>query len=57
MTAAIAHVLAMGGYAIYVWPAYGFAFAVLAWMLADSVAAYRRNAHALARLERERNPR
>jgi len=53
MTAAIQHFLAMGGYARFVWPAYGVAFAVLAWMLIDSVGAYRRTRRELALLERE----
>ena len=49
--------LAMGGYARFVWPAYGVALAVLVWMLVDSVGAYRRTTRALAALERERPPR
>lgn len=46
--------LAMGGYAGFVWPAYGVAAAVLAGLVAESVAAYRRARRALARLEQQR---
>jgi heme exporter protein D len=46
--------LAMGGYARFVWPAYGVAFLVLAWMLADSLGAYRRSRRELQSLERGR---
>ena len=49
--------LAMGGYAAFVWPAYGIAAAVLAGMVIESVAAYRRARRDLARLEAERPPR
>ena len=48
---------AMGGYAGYVWPAYGVALVVLAGLVAESVAAHRRARRELARLERERAPR
>jgi heme exporter protein D len=51
---ALAHFLAMGGYARFVWPAYGVAFLALAWMLVDSVGAYRRCRRDLQTLERER---
>lgn len=54
MMAALMSFLAMGGYARFVWPAYGIAFAVLAWMLFDSVGAYRRSQRELASLERKR---
>jgi heme exporter protein D len=54
MMAALVNFLAMGGYARFVWPAYGLAFAALAWMLIDSVGAYRRGQRALAALERQR---
>ena len=47
----------MGGYAAFVWPAYGIAAAVLAGMAIESVAAYRRARRDLARLEVERPPR
>lgn len=56
MMAAVVSFLAMGGYARFVWPAYGIAFAALAWMLIDSVGAYRRSQRALAALERKRAP-
>jgi len=49
--------LAMGGYAAFVWPAYGIAAAVLAGLVVESVAAYRRARRALARLEAARSPR
>jgi len=48
---AIAHFLAMGGYARFVWPAYGVACAALLWMLVDSVGSYRRARRALDALE------
>ena len=51
---ALRQFLAMGGYAVFVWPAYGVAAAVLLWMLIDSLGSYRRNARELAALERER---
>ena len=41
----------MGGYAAYVWPAYGAAAAVLAGMLAESVLRLRRARRRLAALE------
>ena len=47
------HFLAMGGYARFVWPAYGAAVAVLAWMLADSAGSYRKARRALDALERQ----
>jgi heme exporter protein D len=46
--------LAMGGYAAYVWPAYGVAGAVLAWMTLDSLVSYRRRRRELAALEPQR---
>ncbi|HUK58559.1 MAG TPA: heme exporter protein CcmD [Stellaceae bacterium] len=48
----VAHFLAMGGYARFVWPAYGAAFAVLLWMLVDSVGSYRKARRELDALER-----
>jgi heme exporter protein D len=53
----VLHFLAMGGYARFVWPAYGVAFLALAWMLVDSIGAYRRVSRELRSLERERAPR
>jgi heme exporter protein D len=49
--------LAMGGYAAFVWPAYGIALAVLGGLALESIVAYRRARRALARLERERTAR
>jgi heme exporter protein D len=49
--------LAMGGYARFVWPAYGVALVVLGGLAVESVAAYRRSRRELARLDRERLPR
>jgi heme exporter protein D len=51
---AITHFLAMGGYARFVWPAYGVALLVLLWMLFDSVGSYRRAGRELAELEARR---
>lgn len=44
--------LAMGGYAQYVWPAYGAAFLVLGGLFAWSLGAYRRRQRELERLQR-----
>jgi len=51
---AVAHFLAMGGYARFVWPAYGVAVLVLGWMVTDTVTAYRRSRRELQRLEPDR---
>jgi heme exporter protein D len=48
--------LAMGGYARYVWPAYGVAVLVLGAMLLWSVAAYRRCRREIERLQRDETP-
>ena len=45
--------LAMGGYAAFVWPAYGMAFAVLGGLAWYSWRCYRASMAALARLQRE----
>jgi len=45
--------LAMGGYARYVWPAYGFAVLVLGGLLVQSLSAYRRCRRELAALQGE----
>jgi heme exporter protein D len=45
--------LAMGGYAVFVWPAYGTALAVLGGMAWYSWRSYRASAAALDRLQRE----
>jgi heme exporter protein D len=49
-----AHFFAMGGYAIYVWPAFGLAVIVLGGLLGESLAAYRRVQRELAAMERIR---
>jgi heme exporter protein D len=51
--ASIDHFLAMGGYAVFVWPAYGVALVVMAGFAIHGVAAYRRRQKELARLEHE----
>jgi heme exporter protein D len=43
--------LAMGGYAAFVWPAFAIAAIVMAALLCQSVAIYRRRQRELARLE------
>jgi heme exporter protein D len=48
----IGHYLAMGGYAAFVWPAYGIAFAVLGGLAWHSLRRYRASADALERLQR-----
>jgi heme exporter protein D len=45
--------LAMGGYAAYVWPAYGLTVVVLAGLLLWSLGAYRRRRRELDRLQRD----
>jgi heme exporter protein D len=45
--------LAMGGYAPFVWPAYGLAFAVLGGLAWYSWRCYRASAAVLDRLQRE----
>jgi heme exporter protein D len=44
--------LAMGGYAVFVWPAYAAALIVCGGLTAWSVAGYRRAQHELERLQR-----
>lgn len=53
MSPSVAHFLAMGGYAAYVWPAYAVTVAVLGGLLLWSLGAYRRAARELERLQRE----
>ena len=53
MTQDLTSFLAMGGYAGYVWPAYGLTLLVLAGLLVWSLAAYRRRQRELARLQRD----
>ena len=48
--------LAMGGYAAFVWPAYGLAFVVLAGLAARSSWRYRRSTVTLERLQQARGP-
>lgn len=50
---AIATYLEMGGFAVYVWPAYGVAFAVLGGLAVHSWRRYRASKSALAELERQ----
>ncbi len=50
---ALAGFLAMGGYAVYVWPAYGAAAVVLGGLLGWSLASYRRARRELAALQRD----
>jgi len=45
--------LAMGGYAGFVWPAYGIAVVVLGGLSLHSWRGYRASAEALARLQRQ----
>ena len=54
--ASVMDFLAMGGYAGYVWPAYGVTGLLLLAMLAWSLAAYRRCQRALERLQRDAPP-
>jgi heme exporter protein D len=54
--AGIAHYLAMGGFAIYVWPAFAVATVIMAGLAIHSVSSYRRRRRELARLEREEAP-
>jgi heme exporter protein D len=51
---AVIRFLHMGGYAQYVWPAYGIATVVLVGMVVESLSQYRRNRRDLARLEEAR---
>jgi len=53
---AAARFLAMGGYAAYVWPAYGLTAGVLGGLLWWCLAAYRRSQRRLERLQGTREP-
>ena len=53
MSEAVAKFFAMGGYAGFVWPAYGIAVVVLTGLLIWSLGAYRRRQRELASLQRE----
>jgi heme exporter protein D len=49
---AVAHFLAMGGFAAFVWPAYGLAFAVLGGLALQSWRRYRASVTLLKEIER-----
>ncbi|HEY5209801.1 MAG TPA: heme exporter protein CcmD [Stellaceae bacterium] len=51
--AGIAHYLEMGGYAVFVWPAFGVAVVIMAGLAIQSLTKYRRCRRELARLERD----
>jgi heme exporter protein D len=53
----IARFLAMGGYAGFVWPAYGVALVVLTGLAVNSWQRYRQSTIALDRLQQRRRPR
>lgn len=53
MSPSVAKFLAMGGYAAYVWPAYGLTVLVLGGLLLWCLGAYRRAGRELERLQRE----
>jgi heme exporter protein D len=46
--------ISMGGYAAFVWPAYGLTIVVMAGLVAQSLRRYRRNQRALDALQRDR---
>ena len=53
MTEAVGRYLAMGGYAAFVWPAYGVALAVLGGLAWQSWRRYRTSSNTLEQLQRE----
>ena len=53
MTSALAHWLAMGGYAIYVWPAYGVATVVLGGLALYCWQRHKHSSAELARLQQQ----
>ena len=57
MTGEITRYMAMGGYAAFVWPAYGVALAVLGGLACQSWRRYRASSNMLERLQRELRPR
>jgi heme exporter protein D len=57
MTGAIGLYLAMGGYAAFVWPAYGVALAVLGGLVWQSWRRYRASGALLEQLQQEFRPR
>lgn len=52
--AALDHFLAMGGYARFVWPAFGLAFVVLGGLLVESLVTYKKRQRELAAAEKLR---
>ena len=54
MSGSLADFLAMGGYAAYVWSAYGVTAAVMASLLLWCLGDYRRRQRELERLQRDR---
>ncbi|HEY3911749.1 MAG TPA: heme exporter protein CcmD [Stellaceae bacterium] len=54
---ALSTYLAMGGYAVYVWPAYGATFAVLGGLTLYCRGRYRRSERILEALQRQLGPR
>ena len=52
--AALDHFLAMGGYARFVWPAFGLAFIVLGGLLVESLVTYKKRQRELAAAEKQR---
>jgi heme exporter protein D len=52
--AALDHFLAMGGYARFVWPAFGLAFIVLGGLLIESLVTYKKRQRELAAAEKQR---
>jgi heme exporter protein D len=52
--AALDHFLAMGGYARFVWPAFGLAFLVLGGLLVESLVTYKKRQRELAAAEKQR---
>jgi heme exporter protein D len=54
---AVHRFLDMGGYARFIWPAYGLAVIVLGGFLVTSIAAYRRTKRDLAALDAQRGGR
>ena len=53
----VAGFFSMGGYAGFIWPAYGVTFVVLAGLAANSWWRYRESVLALERLQQVRRPR
>jgi heme exporter protein D len=51
--AALDHFLAMGGYARFVWPAFGLAFLVLGGLLVESLVTYKKRQRELAAAEKQ----